>query len=1088
MAELVISVTILALIITTASAVYVNFFGSVRNLKAANLVYEEARFVMERIVKEVRNGTIDYEEYYNQSVIKQGYRDQGLPEDYYEAARNPSYALDYCKYSLQFYSEGPDGEIGTFDDESLGVRNTVDVDGDYLPPAIGYVEPDGDIVSSPIQNDLFLININGDRRSYVRRIEREGIGKIGLLKLVGHDFGVDNINASDPDLDPATADSCETDPGENDGRIDTWLCEDGFTCLDRAITNADASCTGITHDIIYNPGDPTENSYIDITPASLDIVDVKFIVSPMDDPRKAYSNNSVQIQPHVTIKLIARASPSIANQFTTGNTPDIVLESTVSARAYNEIITECNLKQCSEFSPPEPCLLTLGVCGPTDPANDPALQTCENFVWSGCTEETYQDYALSEWGNADFYQHTTEYASCDPTDPPETYDACRQSYCEDDHDNDCDGFTDEEDVDCQSILCDNGIYDGVDVEEVDNCIDVGGVCWQFHPYEEGEETLCFDEHDNDCDGNADEFDPDCIANVICQNGVQDSNFINFFDYTGPSTGYLVGYTTFDDDLNEEAEDVGGICETYADLTVDALMGDGYAEGIITGYDPDNPPATGERLVPDATFADHETGSLCYDGLDNDGDGFADELDGADTPSDLTDDDCLEVICNNAVQDCDLVRPDYSPANYLVGFIDTDSPPCSGLFNDEYCTDVGGVCDGLRDVVDLKYVDHTKISNENNPHSYTPPTPASNTCTDELDNDCDGDIDWEDGDCCIDGDNDSYVGDSETCEPPELTIIDCNDSDAAIHPGATEICDGVADEDCDGYADEDDFDCCDDGDGDNFGTVDAYLNCIGGYPNPPEPDCDDADVNIYPGAPENTEALCDNQIDANTPINDNCHTEVIDDPGNPGNDLTVERANHIDWYKATVGIATAFEYKYFEPACCDLYSVEICNDAGDSDENCDGLEGYDDHQCVTEDGSAFRDNFTSNSFIGATEFGATQIVGSGVITLELPTDVGMVTSDNINPLDPSTCGASDFRVSISKSDSTPGSSTIKYQLSNDGTTWYGDAGQGDWIEAGDLLEYTFTTSDYDIYWRAELEGDGSSSPSITYVNLTYNCVP
>ena len=65
-AELLISVSILALIITFASTVYINFYGSIQNLKAANLVYEEARFVMERIAKEIRNGTIDYEEYYNQ--------------------------------------------------------------------------------------------------------------------------------------------------------------------------------------------------------------------------------------------------------------------------------------------------------------------------------------------------------------------------------------------------------------------------------------------------------------------------------------------------------------------------------------------------------------------------------------------------------------------------------------------------------------------------------------------------------------------------------------------------------------------------------------------------------------------------------------------------------------------------------------------------------------------------------------------------------------------------------------------------------------------------------------------------------------
>jgi hypothetical protein len=182
-----ISVTVLALIIAFASSIYVNFFGSVRNLRAANQIYEEARFTMERVIREVRNGTIDYEEYFNQNLIK-----QQNPE-FYETLAIDEYTKNYCDYSRQFYTLGPDGKLGTLDDESIGERAKEDTNPEItrdIPPAIGRLVA-GDDVPDPIQNDLFLINISGDERTYIKRIEKDGIGRIGMVKLKGGDFGVD---------------------------------------------------------------------------------------------------------------------------------------------------------------------------------------------------------------------------------------------------------------------------------------------------------------------------------------------------------------------------------------------------------------------------------------------------------------------------------------------------------------------------------------------------------------------------------------------------------------------------------------------------------------------------------------------------------------------------------------------------------------------------------------------------------------------------------------------------------------------------------------------------------------------------------
>ncbi|MFT4974381.1 MAG: hypothetical protein ACI8S6_000263 [Myxococcota bacterium] len=152
-------------------------------------------------------------------------------------------------------------------------------------------------------------------------------------------------------------------------------------------------------------------------------------------------------------------------------------------------------------------------------------------------------------------------------------------------------------------------------------------------------------------------------------------------------------------------------------------------------------------------------------------------------------------------------------------------------------------------------------------------PDAEEICDEIDNNCDGDIDAGLGlTIYSDNDGDGYgnAGSSATsCEIPDGYAADggdCDDADSDVYPGAPEYCNGL-DEDCDDIADNDALDARAyyvDSDGDDVGDSSTeVVSCVrpSGYVEVAG-DCDDTNDDIFPGNSEACDGI-DNDCDKTT---------------------------------------------------------------------------------------------------------------------------------------------------------------------------------------------------------------------------------
>jgi large repetitive protein len=594
-------------------------------------------------------------------------------------------------------------------------------------------------------------------------------------------------------------------------------------------------------------------------------------------------------------------------------------------------------------------------CDSDDPDVNPGAEEICDGIDNDCDGETdedvletfYSDVDGDGYGDPDTEVsaceqpsgHTRDAGDCDDGSAevnPEALEICNGM------DDDCDGDTDDEDesLDPGSVILFAADADG---DTWLSATDYIGACTAPEGYFDASDPVapdCDDTDaainpqaaeicdgiDNDCDERTDDEDESLDASTGTEFFLDsDSDGAGDPDAGAWMCGMPAGYATAGDDCDDGNDDISPA-----------------AEEVCDGIDND---CDGDTDDEDGTL-DASTGTEFFLDADSDGAGDPDSsawMCGMAAGYATAGDDCddgnddispaAEEVCDGIDNDCDGDTDDedgsLDSSTGTEFFLDADS---DGAGDPDEGAWMCGMAEGYAAAGDDCDDGNTDVS------------PSAEEVCDGIDNDCNGDTDDNDGsldastgtEFFLDADSDGAGDPAEgawMCGMAEGYVTagdDCDDGEAAAHPGGTEVCDGH-DNDCDGLLDDEDPDndpdtsaeYYADADGDGYGIdSDTVSMCspTEGYATY-SGDCDEEDVDVNPGASEICDTV-DNDCDGDTDDEDDSldastGTEVFadsdgDGDGDPDSPVWV----------CTLGDG----------------QVESASDCDDSDPNLEGIDG------------------------------------------------------------------------------------------------------------------------------------------------------
>lgn len=337
--EILMAIGVLAIVISVSTTIYINITREQKRAEIQNSIYEDSRLMLEKITAYAKDYAVDYEEYYSHQVLQ---KDQDP-----KTAPYIKYGINYGKYGAMFYDPGLKIPVGggapvqADHPEDLGAQcgdgspmgadsncvifiPSLDVNTGKNPynlqaatdTATAFCK--NDCVPGATQNmvqELYLISTDG-KTKVIFTLEKtpEGENALSMLEMIGTDT-------------------------DNNGVADEFLCDKSKGYL----------CTDANSSDLYDGDNPATQTFMPISSPNVQIKDLKFIITPLEDPRKAFNEGDYQMQPSIVIMMTLTPTAKAATQLRLPDIPEITVQTTITPRVYSEVKSYPPVNDLTEF-------------------------------------------------------------------------------------------------------------------------------------------------------------------------------------------------------------------------------------------------------------------------------------------------------------------------------------------------------------------------------------------------------------------------------------------------------------------------------------------------------------------------------------------------------------------------------------------------------------------------------------------------------------------------------------------------------------------------------------------------------------------